>query len=153
MTERDNDHEKGSKIKVTDRRLFDDSGERRTDVEPPPEEPEAGAASPEGAGADLESSQEKATLDEGPVSYPVGFRALMTPFFVEALVHLGLEPHPETGERKVDLDAARVPIELLTLLEEKTRGNLDEREAAELKEILYQVRMMYVQRSSGPKDG
>jgi hypothetical protein len=149
MTERDNDHEKGSKIKVTDRRLFDDSGERRPDVDPPLEEPAAGAPSPESEIAD----PEEATLADAPVSYPAGFRALMTPFFVEALIHLGLEPHPETGERRVDLDAARVPIELLTLLEEKTRGNLDEREAAELKEILYQVRMMYVQRSSGPKDG
>ena len=147
MTERDQDRETSSRIKVTDRRLFDDSGERRTDVDPQPEETESAALPEETAAFDEPGGE------EAPVSYPGGFRALMTPFFVEALIHLGLEPHPETGERQVNLDAARVPIELLGLLEEKTRGNLDEREAAELKEVLYQVRMMYVERSSGPKGG
>jgi hypothetical protein len=151
MTERDQDRETSSRIKVTDRRLFDDSGERRSDADPRPEESETETSAADPGG---ETSRPEAPgAAEASVSYPGGFRALMTPFFVEALIHLGLEPHPETGERQMNLDAARVPIELLGLLEEKTRGNLDEQEAAELKEVLYQVRMMYVERSSGSKDG
>ena len=47
------------------------------------------------------------------------------------------------------LDAARVPIDLLTLVEDKTRGNLSENESREIEEALYQLRMLFVERSSG----
>jgi hypothetical protein len=151
MTEKDRDQERPIKVKVTDRRLFDERGERR--------EEEVGREAPNDAPTEAREAAPEGVLPEegggptGGVRYPAGFRALIAPFYLEALIHLGMEPHPESGERSVNLDAARVPIELLSLIEEKTRGNLSAEEAAELQEILYQVRMVYVERSSGSQDG
>jgi hypothetical protein len=147
MTERKRDDEDRSQVKVTDRRLFDSRGKRREDAEAAREEEPAPAESAEEMGGTESDATETMDTADG-VQYPAGFRALLAPFYVEALIHLGVEPHPETGQRSVDLDAARVPIDLLTLLEEKTRGNLTDAEAAELREALYQVRMIYVERSS-----
>ena len=134
MTEEKDGQAEGTGFRVTDRRSFDASGERRS------EETEA-ETSPPSSGPEAEPAE--------PVRYPVSFRVMLARFSIEALIHLGVEPNPETGERQVDLDAARLPIDLLSLLEEKTRGNLDADEAKELQDVLYQLRMLYVERSSG----
>ena len=63
-----------------------------------------------------------------------------------AAVHFGDLPDPSTG-RKGDPDlasAARI-IELLTMLQEKTKGNLIEQEERLLDDLLYELRLRYVQ--------
>lgn len=62
-----------------------------------------------------------------------------------AFVHLGEEPDPVSGEKKVSLDMAKETIDIITLLEEKTRGNLTQDEEQLLKNILYALRMKYVE--------
>ena len=69
-----------------------------------------------------------------------------------AAVHFGDLPDPATGE-PVDTDlpsAARV-IELLTMLQEKTKGNLIEQEAQLLDDLLYELRLRFVQAQQGGK--
>jgi Domain of unknown function (DUF1844) len=61
-----------------------------------------------------------------------------------ALIFLGEVPHPETGKRVRDLRAARIFIDQLEMLEAKTRGNLDKREEALLKQSLMTTRMAFV---------
>lgn len=51
---------------------------------------------------------------------------------------------PMTGEKAKNLPLAKQTIDLLSVLEEKTRGNLDTDEAAMLKNILYDLRIHYV---------
>ncbi len=66
-----------------------------------------------------------------------------------AFVHLGDAPHPETGEvMKADLALAKQTIDILSMLEEKTRGNLNEEEARFLENLLTDLRLRYVNRSS-----
>ncbi len=66
-----------------------------------------------------------------------------------ALVLLGEIPEPETNQTHIDLGLAKQIIDTLGMLEEKTKGNLDKDEEQLLKSVLYDLRMRYVQKSSG----
>ena len=63
-----------------------------------------------------------------------------------ALVHLGEVPEPESGLMQENLLAAKQTIDILCMLERKTKGNLDQQEARLLKDMLFELRMKYVQR-------
>jgi hypothetical protein len=64
-----------------------------------------------------------------------------------ALVNLGEAPDPDTNETRVDLNLAKQNIDLLVLLEEKTKGNLSGDEERLLAQVLFDVRMRFVERS------
>ncbi len=66
-----------------------------------------------------------------------------------ALVHLGDAPHPESGEAGGDLVLAKQTIDILGMLQEKTKGNLTEEEARFLESLLLDLRLRYVARTSG----
>lgn len=61
-----------------------------------------------------------------------------------ALVQLGMIEDPMTGEKYKNLPLAKQTIDIISMLQEKTRGNLDTDEAAMLKNILYDLRILYV---------
>ena len=63
------------------------------------------------------------------------------------LVHLGQIGDPATGEKAKNLTLAKQTIDILAMLEEKTKGNLTDDEAAMLKNILYDLRIIYVRES------
>lgn len=63
-----------------------------------------------------------------------------------ALVHLGEVPEPESGEYMENVLAAKQTIDILCLLESKTKGNLTAQEARLLKDMLFELRMKYVQK-------
>ncbi|MBN2196226.1 MAG: DUF1844 domain-containing protein [Polyangiaceae bacterium] len=62
-----------------------------------------------------------------------------------ALVHLGDAPNPVTGRPDASPMLARQTIDLLALLQEKTRGNLTAEEERTLDQVLYDLRMRYVE--------
>jgi hypothetical protein len=81
----------------------------------------------------------------------VDFATLVQSFFVTALYHLGLAADPETREpAPKNLPAARQNIEILELLADKTRGNLDPDEQQLLESVLYELRMRFVEASRAP---
>ena len=63
------------------------------------------------------------------------------------LVHLGQIGDPATGDKTKNLTLAKQTIDILAMLEEKTKGNLTDDEAAMLKNILYDLRIIYVRES------
>ena len=77
--------------------------------------------------------------------------ALSFPAFVLSLahtaaVHFGDTPEPSTGQTMPqDLTAAKQMIDVLALLEEKTRGNLTAEERQLLEQLLYELRMRFVE--------
>jgi hypothetical protein len=78
----------------------------------------------------------------------VDFATLVQSFFVTALYHLGLAADPDTRQPvEPNLPAARQDIEILELLAEKTRGNLDTEESRMLESVLYELRMRFVEAS------
>ena len=61
-----------------------------------------------------------------------------------ALVNLGLIDDPASGGKSKNLPVAKQTIDIIAMLEEKTRGNLNEDEEQMLKSILYELRMLYI---------
>jgi Domain of unknown function (DUF1844) len=71
-----------------------------------------------------------------------------------AFVHLGDAPHPETGTPvEPDLLVAKQTIDIIAMLQDKTKGNLTEEEARFLDTLLTDLRIRFVQRSAGKKEG
>ena len=99
----------------------------------------AGAAQPGAAGA--EGAAAKGARELPPASFTTLVSSLVTQVFLA----LGGYEDPKTKRRYVDLDLARHHIDTLTVLEEKTRGNLTEDEKKLLDKALYETRMQYVQ--------
>ena len=67
-----------------------------------------------------------------------------------AMMLMGKTPHPETGQVVRDLEAAKFFIDLLEMLEFKTKGNLDQEESALLKSSLMSLRMAFVESVDSP---
>lgn len=67
-----------------------------------------------------------------------------------AMMLMGKTPHPETGQVVRDLEAAKFFIDLLEMLEFKTKGNLNQEEAALLKQGLMSLRMAFVESVDSP---
>ena len=74
---------------------------------------------------------------------PANFPTLVNTLITQALFYLG-DLAPQGGEPVVNLDMAKHQIDLLAVLEEKTRGNLTEEEQRLLDTALYEARMRYV---------
>lgn len=152
MAEGDNLEETGQDkqkptIKVTDRRHFTLDGERRTEVEeePEPAAPSSTAPSPAGARRPGDATKfEHRRLDEPE---GVDFTMLINAMAQPALLYLGEIPHPATGEPTLDLEGARIQIDMLDLLRVKCRGNMTPQEENLLDSVLHQLRMRYVARS------
>src|SRR5207237_3777940 len=75
------------------------------------------------------------------------FNALVLSLGSSVIVHLGEAPDPTTGQKreKPEFAMAQQSIDLLAMLQEKTRGNLTPDEARFLDNMLYDLRMLYVQ--------
>jgi hypothetical protein len=71
----------------------------------------------------------------------------------DAMANLGQAPDPATGRPRVDLEQARFAIDLLAMLQEKTRGNRTPDESAVLEEMLTTLRMGYVRLSQARRGG
>ncbi len=77
------------------------------------------------------------------------FDLFLSGLAMEALIALGDAPHPQTRKAMPNLPQARYLIDLLGVLDEKTRGNLSADEDRLLKETLYQLRMRYLAKTGG----
>jgi hypothetical protein len=67
-----------------------------------------------------------------------------------AMLLLGKVPHPQTGETVRDIEAARLFIDQLEMLETKTKGNLSKEEDQLLKQSLMSLRMAFVEAVQSP---
>ncbi|MEM8884789.1 MAG: DUF1844 domain-containing protein [Planctomycetota bacterium] len=69
---------------------------------------------------------------------------ILSTFATQAAVALGQVPNPVTQKTETDLEQAKYAIDLLQVLEEKTKGNRNESEEALLTDVLYKLRMIYI---------
>jgi hypothetical protein len=76
---------------------------------------------------------------------PVDFTTFVLSLGTSALMHFGeSDPQTGTGPGKVDLPLAKHTIDLLSMLQAKTRGNLTGQEAQLLESLLFDLRLRYV---------
>jgi Domain of unknown function (DUF1844) len=85
---------------------------------------------------------------EGPQSTPgqeeVNFASFLISLGTQAFMHLGELPNPMTKQREKDLPAAKHMIDLLGILEAKTKGNLADDEERLLRQLLFDLRLRFV---------
>lgn len=82
----------------------------------------------------------------------LSFTAFVVSLASSAAIHFGDMPDPASGKRgEPHLEGAAQMIEILALLEQKTRGNLTLEERQVLEQVLYELRMRYLQASAGGK--
>jgi hypothetical protein len=75
----------------------------------------------------------------------VSFQELVFTMSSQALIHLGCVPNPVTGKAEANLSVAQRTIDMLGVLEQKTRGNLDPQEQEVLANALYNLRLRFVE--------
>ena len=171
------DDSKTPEIKVTDRRHFDRTGEKRppsevaseegpraenpSAAEPPkPASPGATSAKPaerpspdlsasHGSGVHMPEEGRSGDLSELATNLSSSFSLLVARLAQETEIYLGLVPYPGKETSEPDLEAARAMIDLLSMLQEKTRGNLEPEEARLLENLLYTYRLEYVRLKPG----
>ncbi|MCZ6769196.1 MAG: DUF1844 domain-containing protein [Acidobacteria bacterium] len=135
-----------SGFKVTDRRQFTSEGEVRQEEPqqpapaqpPPPQEQQPPKASQE---------EEASQIPPQDSSQVVDFASFLLSLATTGMVHLGEIPEPNTGQKSEDLEGARQMIDILSLLQEKTEGNLSGEEAKLLESLLYELRMKFLSKS------
>ncbi len=79
---------------------------------------------------------------------PADFSTLISTMATQALFALGEIPDPRTGQRMMSLEMARHQIDMLGILEEKTKGNLTEEEQSLLSGTVYELRQRYIAAAS-----
>ncbi len=141
----DEKEDKGFVVKDRRKISLEDSDAAPGDQEPQPTA--EGGEQPRASGTGGEPGEDpnapKSALPE------VSFATFVFSLCSSALVHLGEVPEPESQRTIVDLTIAKQIIDTLGMLEEKTKGNLEQDEERLLKSMLYDLRVRYVQKSNG----
>jgi hypothetical protein len=139
------------KVKVSDRRRFTPEGQERdpSEIDPaPPESGVAGAGAPAAASTTTEPAQPREAAGAHGAATPralppASFELLVFSLAIQAQMDLGLG-EPSEGHVP-DLDIARHTIDLLAILQQKTKGNLTLEEQRLLENTVTELRFRYVQ--------
>lgn len=75
---------------------------------------------------------------------PVSFEHIIQSFYVSAMIAMGAGTEPGQKAR-IDILGARQSVDMLALLQEKTKGNLTPKEEATLQNVLFELRMMFLE--------
>ena len=87
-------------------------------------------------------------MSDQPVEPALSFSGFVLSLASTAAIHFGDLPDPLTGERsEPNLQGAAQMIEILALLDQKTRGNLTAEERQILEQVLYELRLRFVEAS------
>jgi hypothetical protein len=166
------EEEEKSSFVVKDRRRFDASGNRRDDGSeepaqkaapqaqarpqpqaqppPPPQSQPKRAAQPEPQ-MEMPDDEEMGDMPDMPEAavdgegQPLGFAELILSIATNAVMHLGGEQKDGRLPPRANLPLAAQHIDIISMLAQKTRGNLTKDESELLEGILYDLRMKYVQ--------
>jgi len=119
-------------FKVEDRRRF--AGDAGQAEEAKPEQEPA-----------QETAKAAPSKSPEPIYPEINFSTFLISLSTQALLHLGEIPDPLNGKVETDLESAKQMIDVLGVLREKTKGNLDDNEEKLFNDILFDLRMKYVE--------
>ncbi|CAB1085329.1 hypothetical protein JY97_15190 [Alkalispirochaeta odontotermitis] len=130
---------------VKDRRVF---SEEDSENETQDTETAAGSVPEDETTASSTAEDDQATeAHQEPPLPAINFSTFVVSLNASALLNLGAIEDPATGQTNKDLAMAKQTIDILSMLEEKTAGNLSTEESNLLKSILYDLRIIYVKES------
>ncbi len=127
-------------FRVTDKRGFREDGESSAKASEKAEENPANE----------QSSASESTFPgkEVPPRPPIDFPSYILSYYTQGLVLLGEVPNPYTNKKEEDMESARHTIEILSMLEQKTKGNLSSEEQQLLGSVLYELRMKFMAKTN-----
>ncbi len=97
---------------------------------------------------DSPSGGEKKSESENGIPLPaINFATFIVSLNSSAYAHMGLLEDPAEGKKSINLPLAKQVIDIIAMLEEKTKGNLNSEEETMLESILYDLRIKYVKQS------
>lgn len=108
-------------------------------------------AAAKGAGKPAGAGQAGGSAAAGQMP-PANFETLISTMATQALFAMGAIPDPRTGQRQAHLELARHHIDMLSVIEEKSKGNLSEEETNMLTGTLYELRSRYIQLSNQARE-
>ncbi|MCC9604417.1 DUF1844 domain-containing protein [Blastopirellula sp. JC732] len=111
------------------------------------EEKEAGAPIPEETATETHRGGK---FDPSKIP-PPDFKMLVSMLATQAFAAMGQIPNPETGQPMLELPLAKHMIDMLVVIDEKTKGNLTPEEAQFIEHALHELRMGYFAVSQGKK--
>jgi hypothetical protein len=128
--------------------IIDDDWKAQVQSEKEAAAAESAASKGEASDAETktETSQTEGSQDEAqstPELPPASFATLVHSLTAQALSSLGQIPDAE-GKTRIEIGLGKHFIDTLVVLEEKTKGNLDQDEAAALSKMLHELRMLFV---------
>ena len=136
-------------FEVKDRRMFSEDGQKAESADG--ETPAAPEAEGQAASSDEDNRKTEAAetspadgSDQQPPLPEINFATFVVSLNASALLHLGAIEDPTSGKKDKNLPMAKQTIDILSMLEEKTAGNLSKDEENLLKSILYDLRIIYV---------
>lgn len=138
----ESDSSKEKSFQVVDKRRFDASGHERT--EESATEQQKGEPAKATNSAEASSSFTLSDTQRDDQAEPVAFTSFIMSLATQVLVQLGEMPAPEGMEIPIDLDAARQTIDIITMLQRRTKGNVSTEEARFLDEVLHSLRVSFV---------
>jgi Domain of unknown function (DUF1844) len=129
----------GKGFTVQDRRRFSpETGDARQDA------PEETAAAAQPSSSKVESDATRPESQQEPLP-EINFSAFVISLSTQALLHLGEIANPMTGKVEVDVPVAKQMIDIVAMLKDKTRSNLNANEERLVEDILFDLRMKYVE--------
>jgi len=108
-------------------------------------------AEPEAKTAPAQSPPPQAEPPKEQPAPPINFLSFIYSMGTSALMYLGEPVGQGAGEQAPSLSHAKEIIDVLTMLEAKTKGNLTGEEEALLEEMLYILRIKFVEKAKAPK--
>ena len=138
-------------FKINDKRLFTKDGQVNSTVA------EAETPSKPTTIDDIKSEPTDIKTDTYSPEYgnlpPADFAGLVVGLATSAFIHLGDGPDQGPNKPVPDFAAARQAIDILCMLQAKTKGNLESEEESLLAAVLYDLRMKFIQATSGSPKG
>jgi len=128
-------------FRVTDKRGFSEGGEARAPetAEKPEQKPVSEASF---------AAENKSDEKESPPRPAIDFPSYLLTYYTQGLVLLGEVPNPYTNKKEENVEAAQHTIDILSMLEEKTKGNLTQDEQQLLENVLYELRMKFMAKTN-----
>lgn len=127
---------------IKDKRMFAEGDPEKQDQETKEE-----SAKPSKEEVKASESEEATAPEEDKADFQlpkINFATFVFSLNSSVLLQFGLIDDPATGKKTKNLPLAKQTIDILSMLEEKTQGNLTKDEETMLKNILYDLRMLYV---------
>jgi hypothetical protein len=137
-----NEEDRNQNFKVVDKRRFNESGEDISSDKFEEKSQNVSSQFNQDVSTSNDLREEDLSHEDGKLDFP----SFLVGMYSQTLIFLGEIPSPDTNLVSKNLDAAKQNIDIIVILEEKTKGNLSQEEENLIQEILNNLRLLFVKK-------